>query len=171
MSSLRVTTFDEQIYWQDLLDACTEYAENALDSSLLTRTITATYFEYHTTPLGFFGYDGYYPRLLLLPRGPVQSITSITDANGNVINFNWETYGNSDKLRMLSGYVAPLTVVYQAGYGDTADNVPSDIRMAIRTHVATLFEQRGSTDEKAILAVPHSLEAFYQLRRRSCYVA
>lgn len=170
MSTLRLTTYDEQAYWQDLLDACTEYAENALDTSLLLRTITATYYRNDPVPLGWVGYDNYTPHSIHLPRGPVQSVTSVTDANSNTITYELERSGLTDKVILTEGYTAPLVIVYQAGYGSTVNNTPADIRMAIRTHVATLFEQRASTDEKNILAVPHSLEIFYQQRKRKAYV-
>jgi uncharacterized phiE125 gp8 family phage protein len=164
-SQLRLTTTDEQIYWQDLLDACTEHAENALNSSLLVRTIVAVYYE-PSNP----SYQAYYrntERRLHLPRGPVQSVSTAIDAAGiTLTNYSLEREGNTDLLHVGQGFTPPLTVTYTAGYGSNMTDVPADIRMAIRTHVATLFEQRASTDEKTILPVPHSLEMFYAARRR-----
>jgi uncharacterized phiE125 gp8 family phage protein len=169
---LRLTDISESNYVTDLMDACTEYAEQALESSLLTRTITATFF----APPQASNLSYYPPQNngMFLPRGPVQSITSVTDANGTVLastTYILEREGHADLLIMLYGWKPPLTVVYTAGYGVNVTDVPSDIRMAIRTHVATLFDQRASTDERAILPVPHSLEAFYALRRRTSVVA
>jgi uncharacterized phiE125 gp8 family phage protein len=162
-SQLRIVSDDEQDYVDDVVDACIDYAEQALDASLLIRAITAIYYD-QAGP--YYGVYRNYHRLAL-PRGPVQSVTSVTDANGTITGFTLEGEGNTDILKITQAWTAPLTVVFVAGFGSNVTDVPADIRMAIRTHAATLFEQRASTDEKAILPVPHSLEAFYQLRRRS----
>lgn len=164
-SQLRIRSGEEEQYILDLLDACTEYAEQTLDTSLLTRTITAT--EYHQAAIDFWGTAERYPNRVYLPRGPVSSVTSVTDSKSASISFTQQRFGLADFVVLNDPYAAPVTIVYQAGYGADAASVPSDIKMAIRTHVAHLFERREAADEKSIVNVPLSLMAFYALRRRT----
>jgi len=182
-SQLRITTDDEAQYIADLIDAATEYAEQALDSSLLTRVISVVY----TTPqvfdlTGTSGMAVDFPsswaqgQRFYLPRGPVSigSVISAIDTNAKSLTFTQDRRGLADYCVLTPGqaFVAPLTITYTAGYGAAAAAVPADLRMAIRTHTATLFENRESVSEgKTLAAVPHSLEAFYRLRRRACPVA
>src|SRR5665213_3714698 len=155
--------------------AAVEYAETVMGCSLLTRTITAVYYG-PTVPFAYgfqFGstYSAYRNRLPL-PRGPVISITSVTDANGTISSSNYQLQGEgtADLLYMKVGWTDPLTVVYQAGYGSSAANVPPDIAQAILTHVATIHERRESATDRTITAVPHSLEAFYISKARTLQV-
>lgn len=146
-------TSHEQSLVMDYLAAATEYAETMMGTSLCSRTITATF-----NP----------GEPLILPRGPVTTITSVTDS-GTPVTWTASMIGHltivlPDQLRG-----GAISVVYQAGYG-TASDVPADIRAAIRMHVGTLYEQRESTTDKPLTEVPNSLAAFYNLKRRSSLV-
>lgn len=153
----------------DYVDAATACAERALGTSLLTRTITATFYGYMPT---MQWYDYRTGNKLYLPYGPVSSVTSITDANGTAVtDYSLERYGHSDCVVVHQGYTAPLTVVYVAGYGSDPTNVPADIRMAIRTHAATLWQSRESITDVEMVPVPHNLEMFYRLNKRTSPVA
>lgn len=155
---LRLDTDSEQTYIEDLIAAATSHAENALASSLMTQTITATY---------YVGED------MHLPRGPVIAITSVTDADGQVIgadDYDLTRIGNSDRILINVSHEHPVTVVYTAGYA-SASAIPAEIRHAIQAHVATLYGHRESVAEKTITAVPHSLTDFYRLRSRSSGIA
>jgi len=132
-SQLRIVTVDEQQYITDLVSAATEYAEQALDSSLLTRTITAVY----TLPQVFalYGASAYagagngsdFPsnwlqgQRFFLPRGPVPigagGITSAIDFNGKALTFTQDRGGLNDYLVLTPGqsFTAPLTIVPVAG--------------------------------------------------------
>lgn len=164
---------DEQTYILDLQAAAVEFAEEAMGSSLLNRPITATYYD-RSLPF-FFGFsngrDFYDDDLskLRLPRGPIVSITSVTDANGTIdpAGYALEAVGTRDQLRMKVGWKPPLTVVYVAGYGSTAAAVPADIRHAIRAHFSSLYEQRESVSERTVLPVPQSLADFYRQKSRN----
>ena len=163
---------DEQAYLTDLQAAAVEFAETAMGTSLITRAITATYYPqssgYTWGEQPWIG--SFWERFRLkLPRGPVISITSVTDANGAIDDskYDLEGAGVSDLLRLSVGYAVPLTVVYDAGYGDQGTSVPADIRHAIRQHVSTLYEQRESVSEKTTSIVPHSLELFYARKSRN----
>ncbi|MBV8780148.1 MAG: hypothetical protein JO353_02015 [Phycisphaerae bacterium] len=138
-----------------LIAAAIAHAEVAMACSLLTRSVTATF------------YSG---ENLYLPRGPVQDITSVT-VNGTTIDpsaYSTEQYGHGVLLRINNGtiqpYAAPATieVTYDAGYGE-ADDVPADIIAAIKAHVALLYENREVAGDRTIKPVPF-LEDFYRLR-------
>src|SRR5689334_8767136 len=98
----------------DYVDAASQHAEVALDSSLLTRTIVAKSF--NTVIAQNLIYGGHHNQgKIYLPRGPVQSITSLVDANGsNITNYQLEGAGNADWLRIFQVWVAPLTVTFVA---------------------------------------------------------
>jgi hypothetical protein len=184
-SHLGVDTDDDRDYILSTLDEATAAAEDFLACSLLTQTITAVYYaaEAYGPLLNPFGNTTsstpgpfvpgisvvYPPRAydLKLPRGPVQSITSVTDGRNHAItNFSLERVGNADMLHVPGGFNYPLTVVYVAGYG-TADDVPGGIKRGVMMHVGTLFKYRESVGDKATTVIPHGLQDFYRLRSRN----
>jgi uncharacterized phiE125 gp8 family phage protein len=154
---LRLDSDDEKSYVESLIDAATEYAEERLSTTLLERSRTQIF--YDAEPL------------IPLPRGPLVSITSVTDADDNEItNYELSRVGHSDRMTITGSFKAPLTIVYRAGYASAAA-IPASIRLAILQHVATLFENRESVSDKTKLPVPHSLEDFYKLKSRGSKVA
>jgi uncharacterized phiE125 gp8 family phage protein len=147
----------EQQYLTDLLAAATEYAQEATASSLLTQTLTASYYTGDTDNREW----------LTLPRGPVTSVISVTSNGEPVTQFTLTRIGNTDRLQVPNGWQEPLTVIYTAGYGVDPQDCPGDIRHAIRQHVATLYEYRETVTEKSTATVvPHTLDAFYQRKNR-----
>jgi len=158
MTQAHIDDQDETFYVQSLIAAATAYAEECMEASLLTRTITATYYSNDD---------------LILPRGPVQEILSVS-VNGSPQDagvYALEGYGRTDVLRYNNGYIQPyaapatFTVTYKAGYGDTAATIPPDILHAIKAHVALLNENRELANEKTITPVPF-LADFYRLKGR-----
>jgi uncharacterized phiE125 gp8 family phage protein len=161
----------EQAFITDLQATAVEYAETAMGCSLLTRAVTATFYGPNApTNFGYL-YGHNWQHRLRLPRGPILSgITSVTDANGTIDSskYHLEGEGSTDLLRITIGYVAPVTVVYTAGYGNTASSVPADIRQALRMHIGTLYENRESIGVgKSADAIPHSLQDFYRIKARN----
>jgi len=149
-------TSEEQCYITELLSDAVEYAEKAMQCSLITRTITATFWK---------GDE------LILPRGPVIAIASVSDTGGVITTSELIRRGNTDRLLAPNGWQAPLTVVYTAGFGANGTNVPPDIRGAIRAHVNTLYEYRLSVSDRNLVQVPDSLKAFYGLNCRQSIVS
>jgi uncharacterized phiE125 gp8 family phage protein len=168
-AQLRIDDDDEQQYIADLVDAATEYAEVAMDTSLLQRTITAIYYA-GANPVPYFnGSLAQTQTGLYLPRGPVQSIVSVTDKNGTPItDYQLQGSGTYDSIKINLPWAPPLTIVYIAGYGTLeSPAVPSDIPMMIRMHVASWWRNRESISDRAMMAVPHNLESAYERRKRS----
>lgn len=123
-------------------------AELYLGRSLITQTITL-YLD--AFPAG---------ELIYLPRGPVQSVTSVKyiDAAGAQQTVPADQYqlDNVPELarlvpRLGSSWppvydqLAAVEVAYVAGYGDTPDDIPEDIAQALLLLVADAYENREST--------------------------
>jgi hypothetical protein len=136
----------------DVIAAAVEYAEEAMATSLMPRTITATF---------------YAGEPVRLPRGPVLEVLSVTGHGGAVLtDYDVTHVGRSIVLKIKQGFTHPLTVVYRAGYA-SASAVPADIRQAVKAHVGTLWEHRESVSGKKLEAVPHQLADFYRLKART----
>ena len=162
----------EQDYVNSLIDAATAYAEDKLDSSLVTRTVTAVYFTNqdlaqnpYTFPVNAWNPMAFSlgkQLLLALPRGPFQAISTVTDANGTFAGVTVERYGVSDWLSLPQRFATPLTVTFTAGYGSTAASVPANIRAAVRALVMHLYENRGEAEAKH----PEWIDSFLRVRSR-----
>jgi len=167
-AQLRLDDPTELLYIADLVDAAAEYAEQAMDTSLITRTCTVIHYQ---PPMYLTSVPVFTKQVkLFLPRGPVASITSVVDAISRAVTFTHERQGTEDYAVLTGTFTMPITVTYAAGWG-TAAQVPADIRLAIRTHVVSLWENRASVSDTHYLPVPHSLEEFYAKRRRTSSVA
>src|SRR5262249_39552426 len=111
--------------------------------------------------------------ILSLPRGPVVSVSSVA-LNGVTIpapSYSIERYGNAELLRYQNGNIQPhappaeLRVVYEAGHGPSAADVPADIVQIIKCYVGLLYEQREAATDRTITPVPF-IEDFLKLRCR-----
>lgn len=155
---LRIDSTAEDNYLTGLIAAATSHAEISMQCSLLNRTITAMF--YANEPLS-------------LPRGPVQSVSSVSVSGSPVSSsvYSLERYGTLDVLRYQMGKVMPhpapatLSVVYIAGYGATAADVPPEIIQVIKCHAGLMYEQREVATDRTITAVPFISE-FYKLHSR-----
>lgn len=125
---LRLADTSDQSYVEALIEDATSYAEGETESTLGTRTTTAIFFS---------GED------VVLPRGPIQTISSVTDAVGRAITYEFRSVGNIDRLILKSDATFPLTVVYDAGH----DPVPGALRRVILAHVAECYDRRTNVGE------------------------
>lgn len=100
--------------------------------------------------------DGFPGAVLYFPKAPLVSVTSVTaydtaDATTVVSSTNYQvTAGTPGTLRLKASGVWPSTTLraadgvvirFVAGYG-TADDVPENIRAAVRLLAAHLYENR-----------------------------
>ena len=112
-----------------LITQARELVENYLGSSVIESTVVC-----EATP-----------RLQLLPPyGPVISITSVKDEDGNDVEYLWDgfylNFGTSGSFSVTSGYYPVYTIsTYTAGYS----NVPEGLKMALNEVIAYLYENRG----------------------------
>ena len=103
--------------------------------------------------------------LATLPRGPVQSITSFTTYDDSTLTevptvestANYQLVEGSRVAYRNDGWEVnrrdrAATIVYIAGYGNAATDVPEDIKLAMLEMLALRFERRG--DENRDLVTP-----------------
>ena len=133
-----ITVGNQPTLIQREIDAATARAEKYLRRSLLTQTLKALY-----VPDGL---DCRCTLTLILPRGPVDSVTSVT-SQGDVIDP--ATYTLSWNTVILD---APLpgaaeVVFVSAGYGTDPANVPASIKEGILEYATTLYEDRDGARE------------------------
>lgn len=150
---LRLDGDDEQDWIEAAIVTATEYAETALQRSLVTRTLRATWYDTEAMP-----------QPLALPRGPVVSVVEVVDRDGFTVvpdDYELRRTGTSDYLHFVRGQSYPLSVEYTAGFGD-ADDVPQSIKHAIMLHVAWLYNQREAVSDRPQNHVALGLQAIYQ---------
>lgn len=146
-SHMRIGFADDDTYITNLIDVATEWAQEYARRQL----ITATYdLKLQHFPIA---------RHLVLPRGPLQSVTSVSyiDTAGVtqtlVEDTDFETITSKrdrGEIRLLPAKswpavqerARPVTVRFVAGYGDAASDVPEAVRQALLLLVATHYEHR-----------------------------
>ena len=113
------------------LAAATRRCELFLRRSLLEQTLAALFAPDCTG-------------LLVLPRGPVKSVTSVTSDGQAVAGYSLQW-----NVMILGTPLANAAeVVYvSAGYGAAAQDVPADIREGILEYATVLYEERSGGRE------------------------
>lgn len=92
-------------------------------------------------------FDDYAPSRITLPRGPVQSITSvkITSRIGVQTTISNNTYYLNAGKEQLVFDVTPLghmiEIIYVTGFGTSAD-VPDGIKQGMLAHIADMYDKR-----------------------------
>lgn len=95
------------------------------------------------------------------PRYPLQGITSVTtydesdDATAVVVadTFNVDIYRKPGRMGLKNSATWPtalrnqnaIVIVYVAGYGDAASDVPAALKRAVKQAAAYLYENRGDS--------------------------
>lgn len=163
---LRLDTDGEDDLIPGFISAAREIAESQLNRALITQTLTWTMSQDPPSgalpllpmPLLILPVILTAPQVmnrpLELPRCPVQSIVSVsqadTDGTEHVLTTDdWIADLALDPARLrlnwttMPRYLQHIQVVFVAGYGDNATDVPEPIRAAIKLLVAWLYEHRG----------------------------
>lgn len=147
-SYLRVDSSTEDSLVNLLITAARKSAEEYLRRSLITQSWK-------------LAYDDFIAGDIALPRGPVQSITSVAlvDINGSSSAVSASVYSlNAAKTHMvLDGILSAhrVEIIYVAGYGAASD-VPAPLRQGILAHTAEMFDRRSEA-----AALPASALALY----------
>lgn len=119
-----------------LLKAARKISENYTKRKTTTSTITIDYLKTSDR--------------IYLPFTPVISVTSINtldkDDTATLLVANTDYYVNGDYIE-VPDHGKRLKVIYTAGYGANATDVPDDFVSAIKELTLQLYEQRGSYDE------------------------
>ena len=143
--ALRVDGSVEDGYITSLIKAARGVAEEYLWRSLITQTWQLQF-------------DQYVPNVVLLPKGPVKSITSV-----KMIAQDWsETVVATGNYRLNAGKeqlifsAAPIGIIiqikYVAGYGDSTC-IPYQIKQGMLMHIASMYENRSGDVELPRLTV------------------
>lgn len=143
---MRITWSDDDDTIEELITASRVIFENASRRALITQTRVLRLEEF---PFG---------REIVLPRAPLQSVTSIQyyDTNDTLqtyssSNYEVDIYSTPGKVRLISTatgwpstYDKPNAVIvtYIAGYGSAASSVPKPIRQAIKLLAAFYYGNR-----------------------------
>lgn len=167
---LRVDSTDEDQLIELFVDACTRDIENYLRRSLITQTLKLTldsFDRYVGDEIDVFGPGMHQaPRsaifkqdFIYLARPPVATITSITtydkDNNSSVFAAsNYTLDGPNARVFLNDDSVWPtdlrdknaIEVIYTAGYGAAASDVPSPIRRAAYNHLRKVYHERGECE-------------------------
>lgn len=155
-SHCRVEDASEDSTVSGLIAAATDYVEQYTGKAIMSQTWRLTLDEFADS--------------ILLPKNPVQSVTSIKyyDVLGDIQTLPTDFYTadtvsdpawlvlNSDKtLPDTMEGVNAVRIEFIAGY----TTVPPSIKHAILMLVAQWFDHRAAVSDKAIIAVPHAVEA------------
>jgi len=160
---------DEDSLIQGLITAARIYCEDIQGRSYVNTTYDLTL-------------SAYAP-IILIPRSPLSSVTSITyiDTNGATQPVSTDVYHVKTDLTtgmvirkpneswpsdVSTSEVDPITVRFVAGYGEAGD-VPDTFKIAIKMLAASWYENRESVSEKQRYAVPMAVENLLQFDRAS----
>ena len=130
---------------QRFASAATREAEDLAQIALLLQAVRVTL-------------DGW-PRThcLPLPIGPLMDSDSVTvTADGQPFEDFTTTTGARPELRVTGPRPCGRIVIeYVAGYGETSDTIPEDLRLAVMDQAACYFDARGAGDPKMQAQSPH----------------
>ncbi|MDD2728318.1 phage head-tail connector protein [Malikia sp.] len=145
---LRLTHDDEDLLVSAMSSSARAACEDRLQRTLITSSWKLTL-------------PAFRP-VIYLPMGDVQSVTAVTykDQAGTTQILSQSAYQlgrlNGQPLLMpapgqswpatLTGVIEAVDIEYLAGYGDTADKVPSPIKAWILLALGDLFENRQATN-------------------------
>jgi uncharacterized phiE125 gp8 family phage protein len=164
---------DQDALISALIVAAREWCENFTRRSFVRRT-------YEMRLDNWFGGDRC--REILLPRGPVSSVTHVkyTDSAGALATLAADQYqtGLYDMPARIvpafgvvwptvkPGAVDAVLIEYVAGYAPSSDsptdhaaNVPASVKAAMKLIVGHLYEQRELSANSAIFEVPFAVKA------------
>lgn len=162
----RIDETAEDTLIDGLIGAATQYVQTASGRQLITAT-----FKYRIDR---------FPMVIILPRAPVLSVTSIkyNDSNGDVQTLAASKY-TTDLNRLPSrivpafgdtwpntqGHIDDVTVEFVAGYGTNGSDVAAHLRAAVMQLTAHLYTNRGVAVEKALTSIPMTFHALIDTDR------
>jgi hypothetical protein len=167
---LRIDGTDSDAQIAALITASVQLCQEWLRRSLISQTWKLT-LDLAPSSLDAFLGDGVYdmpvsalcgglPQSVELPKGPVQSITSVTtydltDTSSTLAPTNYRVDSSGDRMVLTYGASWPSNlrakaaaeINYVTGYGATSTSVPQPIKTGILMQVARMYEQRGQCED------------------------
>lgn len=129
-SHLRITFSDHDELLLFYLTAATDWVEEQLGKTLLKTTRQVSH----------------HNNKFVLPYGPILKITAVSYHKKPLTDkeYTVTSYGDSLEIKLPFYWTCPTAVVtYEAGFGETPEDVPSSIRNAILGTLEYLYENRG----------------------------
>jgi uncharacterized phiE125 gp8 family phage protein len=148
---LRLPDDHDQPYVNDAIAAAVDYVQSEIDGSLITQTLQVTHYECPS-------------QRFYLPRGPIQSISSVT-ADGLTIAsslYSAQGAGTFDYLYCRQLLAPPVVITYVAGYA----SIPNDLKQALLVQLAQFYEFREGQSPRSLAMVAHGLDRIYEKYRR-----
>lgn len=171
----RITWDDDDADLTEMGVAARELIEKALSRSLITTTWTmhADYFSFRNQHI----WQG---SIITLPIATVQEVTSVSySLNGVVTDYTQFQFSPGSPGRIASPVYQPfpftygeldsVTVVFTAGYGDTADDVPDCLKRAIKLLVSHMYENREAVSFGTGTELPYGVERLISTEKWRCW--
>lgn len=145
---LKINIIDDDILIGSLIKTVRNVAELFMRRSLITQSWKLSY-------------NKYAPGTIILPKGPVQSVSSIAlisrDSVRRVLPANNYYLACDSKLIFDATPMGHLIeIIYVTGYGDTAAAVPPAIREGMLAHLAAIYDGKVSKN-----VLPGNVTGFY----------
>lgn len=129
---MRVGHGEDDLSIQMLVLAAAREIEAYCDLALTRQTISMTVLPEHS--------------VIALPIGPLAPDAEVT-VNGMPLIGSIST-GRYPALMLNEWTDGPVTLTYEAGFGDTAASVPEDLQLAIMEQASFHYDNRGNADAK-----------------------
>ena len=148
---MRIDTSDDDTLITDLITAARQTCENWLRRSLINQTWKLSF-------------DYVIPRLVGLPMGPVNSISSVVIVNQDTTTqtVDASTYwlnAAQNALVMFSQLTGfQIEITYNTGYGADEAAVPRPIKQGILSHIAYMYDSRA---EEGQMVLPEQAVGLY----------
>lgn len=143
-----------------LIKTARQWCEGYQNRSYITRTITLK--------------TDRFPNVFRLPRPQLLTVTSIKYIDLNGVQqtlaasvYDLDLYSQPGRVALaynqswpsIRGDINSVEVIYTAGYGATAANVPDNIKAAIKLLVAHLYEHRSAVCDAGLEEVPLAVKS------------
>lgn len=157
---------DEDNLITSLIKAARQWCEEYQNRAYITQTIT-------------WKLDRF-PREFIVPRPKLQSVTSIKyiDADGSEQTldssyYNVDIYSEPARIALAYGQSWPLLrgdinsveVIFVAGYGDAANDVPDKTKAAMKLLIAHLYEHREDVSTLRHENIPFGVKSLLSIDR------
>lgn len=158
---------DEELI-RGLITAARQYVETYTNRQLITAT----------WDLVLDGFPRWYTDEILIPKAPLQSVTSVTylDELGDSTVWTASEYRvltsepgrislayDIDEFPDLRGVAGQVTIRFVAGYGGNPEDVPMGLRQAILLHLQRLY------DDTDVRLDQHRERSAHALMRQYCF--
>lgn len=169
----------DEVLVRTLITTASDWVENHIARSLINRTykLSIDSINEFDFPLWEGFRDGpdmvYQKRYIPLPRGPIQSVSSVvtyddadTATTMNTSDYYVDSVSQPPRVMLRNNAVWPtalrvanaIEITYVAGYGASPLQIPEPIRLAMYQFIAFQYEHRGDFERFPPPNMPDSIE-------------